>query len=362
MKRRECLTLFSTGCVVASSGCLEAAGSRSPLLHGFYPGRKAASPATFRPFEKWLGRVPTVLTLYVNANLSEDSIRDYLDTQLTPVWQTGHVPVITWLPYLGTPEQTPADIERRIHTGQYDDIIDRWISALTEWVLDGDGEDRRLYFRPLPEMNGNWLPWSAVGTETTPADYRSAWQYLYNRFREAGLTATHVQWMWNPNFREVGGVATEEYYPGDEFVDWVGIDGYNFGSTQDWSEWMSPDEVFAPMLSRVRTLTQKPVAFPEFGSTSFKEGTPRPAAKSQWITDVYEFMRREDVKMACWFNVDKETDWAVFDGTRGTDTYETDDRQYNVYDSYKRAVTRDVLSNGERPERLLTDDQFAGNF
>src|SRR5256885_2213761 len=39
------------------------------------------------------------------------------------------------------------------------------------------------------------------------------------------------------------------YSPGDAYVDWVGIDGYNWGTTQSWSSWSSFASLVRPVYS-----------------------------------------------------------------------------------------------------------------
>lgn len=69
-------------------------------------------------------------------------------------------------------------------------------------------------------------------------------------------------------------------------------------------------------------------------------------AKAAWITDAYTFIQRHDVRMACWFNIDKETDWAVFGGNRGTSRYETGGAEYWTYGAYRAAVTQPWVVGG----------------
>ena len=73
------------------------------------------------------------------------------------------------------------------------------------------------------EMNGNWYPW---GTDQTSAPaFVAAWRHIHNLFVQAG--ASNVIWVWNPNIiNPVPQVQLQPYWPGDAYVDWVGITGY----------------------------------------------------------------------------------------------------------------------------------------
>lgn len=369
MERRELLA--SVGAFLSVPSGRTARGtqaSESGTILGVFPGARPWSRSTFEPFEQWLGRKHAVIVLYFDAadvsRLGERVIRD----RLTTVYEAGHVPMVTWQPFLsssGTPEPT---VERRIAAGEHDQLLDRWVQLLDGW-LHGGGDDsgthsheRRAYFRPFPEMNGSWLPWSASDSTSTTEDFVAAWTRFHDRFDRAGVTNRQLQWVWNPNATESAGPKTEWYYPGDEYVDWIGLDGYNFGDSRRWSRWRSPDEVFSPMLDRMRRLADKPIAFPEFGTTSLRDGAHALDAKAEWITAAFEFVRREGIEMACWFNIDKETDWAVFGGARGTVTYSEGGTTYDAYGAYRDAVTDDgFVSSRPQSERVLTHGAFLGS-
>ena len=55
--------------------------------------------------------------------------------------------------------------------------------------------------------------------------------------------------------------------PGDEYVDWVGIDGYNFGTAKSGMSWRSFNETFKGTYDIVTGLTSRPVMIGETGST-----------------------------------------------------------------------------------------------
>ena len=77
------------------------------------------------------------------------------------------------------------------------------------------------------EMNGNWYPYSQSypGSTTTAADFVAAWQRIVTIFNQNG--AGNVAWVWSPNVPDVGGIGYASYYPGDEYVDWIGVSLYS---------------------------------------------------------------------------------------------------------------------------------------
>ncbi len=77
------------------------------------------------------------------------------------------------------------------------------------------------------EMNGNWFPYSQdyPRSGVTAADYVVAWQHIVDVFRARG--ADNVAWVWSPNVPDVGKTPAAKYYPGDEYVDWIGVSFYS---------------------------------------------------------------------------------------------------------------------------------------
>ena len=104
------------------------------------------------------------------------------------------------------------------------------------------------------------------------------------------------------------------------------------------------------------------MALTEFASTSSTTSGNSVPAKSAWITSVFAYVTANNIKMVCWFNTDKETDWAAFGGASGDGSFKYGRTTYKTYSTYKSGIAGSAyvsptLSN----PRLLTDLQFAGN-
>lgn len=92
-------------------------------------------------------------------------------------------------------------------------------------------------------------------------------------------------------------------------------------------------------------------------------GGPSVAAKSQWITEFFAYATSADAgaRMVVWFSEDKETDWAVFGGSAGDETYRSGRTSYKAHRAYRLGVQGYTLvgpANGNA--RLLSDATFAG--
>ena len=104
---------------------------------------------------------------------------------------------------------------------------------------------------------------------------------------------------------DLGNYKAESFYPGNKYVDWVGIDGYNWGQTQAWSQWQDPGQVFGDMLRRLRRVTSKPVAIGEVATTTSSTGGNTIADKSQWSANAFKYAQSQNIKAIAWFNQDK---------------------------------------------------------
>lgn len=127
-----------------------------------------------------------------------------------------------------------------------------------DWYLKSYAEQLRDFGGPVilsfgPEPNGNWYPWG--WTRLPPAAYVAAWRHVVSALR--GYGATNVTWLWTVNVTYPGGGPLADYWPGDAYVDWVGIDGY----------FTMPDDMFrslfVPTIAAVRALSAKPILLSE---------------------------------------------------------------------------------------------------
>ena len=211
--------------------------------------------------------------------------------------QRGAVPLISWEPWdswRGGVEQ-PAYALRRIAAGDHDALIDRWAAAVA-------GYGHPVMLRFAAEMNGDWLPWSEGVNGNRPGDYVAAWRAVRARFDHAG--AGNAIWVWNPIAAYDGSLPLRDVFPGEREVDWVAVDGYNWGDTRPWG-WQSYADVLAPTVRALRELApSRPVMIAETGCA------PGPR-KASWVTDAFASARADGVAALVWFEFDKETDWRL---------------------------------------------------
>jgi len=103
-------------------------------------------------------------------------------------------------------------------------------------------------------------PWGPQNNK--PSDFIAAWQHIVNRFKE--LEVNNVLWVWSPH-PSYG--LYQEFFPGEDFVDWVGVGALNYGTVALWSKWWDFDEIFGNYYKWL-AMYNKPIMVTEFGSLS----------------------------------------------------------------------------------------------
>ncbi|MEM7119387.1 MAG: glycosyl hydrolase [Chloroflexota bacterium] len=282
-------------------------------IPGIYLGRFHGTSSPSTVLEEAIGK-GAAISLYYSSWQNGVSSGVFRTDRLT-----GRLSYITWEYQSGAATDLQAILE-----GEHDDHIDGWAARI------GDLEDQTIMLRWGHEMNGDWYPWSGVanggGTldgfgdpavADGPERYVAAYRYIHERFAETG--ADNVLWVWCPNAPIATMTAAlgewndaAHYYPGDAYVDWLCLDGYNWGSStygQTFnSRWSSFDEIFAESYQQLQAINdEKPMMIGEFAST--EEG----GDKAAWITATYQTIAEDypQIRAVTWFHINKETDWRI---------------------------------------------------
>jgi hypothetical protein len=187
------------------------------------------------------------------------------------------------------------------------------LSGSQNAIIDDFARQARNYGRPFflrfaHEMNGNWYAWSGASSGGNPQKYIDAWRYVWTRFQAAG--ATNAVWVWAPNWNSVPDEswnALQNYYPGDAYVDWVGVDFFGL-MWDDVPVSQNLDAVYA-------TYSHKPIMIAETAAADCNNrfsGATR--TKDQWISELFGLLpSRPAVRAFFWFNDNKpgESDWTI---------------------------------------------------
>lgn len=149
-----------------------------------------------------------------------------------------------------------------------------------------------FFFRPNWEMNGTWYEWGKQAA-ANPADYVAWWRRTHDIFKTNG--ATNVVWLWCPNVIFSGSTDLSKLYPGDPYVDWLAVDGYN-----DWSTSRDFLSIYQPTYNQFQQIAPgKPIMICEISSFEFG------GAKAAWTTDTFNKLKSgalPNVHGLTWFN------------------------------------------------------------
>lgn len=281
---------------------------RSPdkMLFGVYDDQTADSYEPLVNLENKLDTTFPIIQLYTAWGSKRDQRFPRLRAQA--IADLGSIPLITWEPWLDDfdPQRytwldgrsnVNVDGMRAIADGEFDSYIDSWAAVAKDFGLP-------FFLRFGHEMNDPYrYPWGPHNND--PADFIAAWQHVYERFIRAG--AYNVIWVWSPHpaYGEF-----QYFYPGNEYVDWIGLTALNYGTAAAWSEWWSFREIIGNSYDELSTYG-KPMMLTEFGTLAV--GGDRTA----WFREAFESLQEDytSVKSVVYFHVhsDATTSYKAFD-------------------------------------------------
>ncbi|WP_051280694.1 glycoside hydrolase family 26 protein [Anaerovorax odorimutans] len=193
---------------------------------------------------------------------------------------------------LQTTSQEDGNMVYDILNGEYDQFLDLFISEINEAKIP-------VLMRFCNEMNGDWCMYSSYHTSKDTEIFKQLYKYVYKKFEEKGASK-YVIWVWNPNEKSLPDFkwnGEDMYYPGDEYVDVIGLTGYNTGTYYDAEKWRSFDEIYEIPYKKVLENYNKPIMITEFSSSSVGGN------KEAWVLDMFDKIKNYDqIKVAIWWS------------------------------------------------------------
>ena len=229
------------------------------------------------------------------------------DEATTQDFTDGRIPLINWEPF---------DIKfADIINGKYD----KQISLQAD---EAKGLGKRFFLDFAAEMNEE-EGWGGHN----PDLYIKAYRHIHDIFVSRG--ATNAVWVWCPNNVDSPDAPTAmQYYPGDTYVDWVGADGYNWGTSDSDHEWETFYNVFKDIYTKIAA-TGKPVIIGEMASDEVG------GDKAKWISEIIPTLKNQfpAIKAVVWFDVDKERHWQINSTQKSLDAYRNmaKDPYFNIH-------------------------------
>lgn len=297
----------ATAATITAPTKAELVNPASPYF-GMYTEQAPFNWATYDSTAAKIGSKPSVVGYFGGWD------ENYRANAVTRAWQRGTMPILTWESrpiaaandVVDEPEYSlPLIIGDPAAgvPGKFDDYLRQYARDIVATGLP-------LGIRLNHEMNGTWYPWSEDDgygkaiNGNRPGDYVAAWRHVYDIFAEEGANDL-VVWIWAPNIinrlpdSHKQSSYLDSLYPGDEYVDWVGLSAYlrppfrasvtyDFGYTFDAS------------LAELRRITDKPIMLAEVGATEIGD------RKAAWLTSFFENLAdpvNDDIIGFNWFNL-----------------------------------------------------------
>ena len=269
-------SLVSTGVrykLLLPSAPPPAHASLPPSAASYLGVYEAGAPPGYAPiagFAKAAGKQPNLVGYYSGwaqpfARSFAERIRDH-----------GSIPYVQIDPTLA--------LVSKIASGSYDIYLRQYADSVRSFrhaVVIGFGH----------EMNTTRYAWGYG--HTRPSVFVAAWRHIVNLFRGQG--AYNVTWLWTVNQDAPGTGPVKDWWPGANYVTWVGIDGYYFQPSDTFGS------VFGRTISHVRLFTDKPILLSETAVGP----SPRQFAK---ISNLFDGMRRYKALGLVWFDIAQSGD------------------------------------------------------
>ncbi|HWQ78327.1 MAG TPA: glycosyl hydrolase [Anaerovoracaceae bacterium] len=263
-------------------------GEDAPLRWGIF---EAVAPVDFTELKKIEAKLDFTfpILLYYTGILENRDMHPGLAAALANAKQEGRILELT----LQTAGQSPekGNMVYDVLDGAYDPYLKNYAKAVAD-----SGEP--VLFRLGNEMNGDWCPYSSHHTSKDTEIFKAFYRYVHQIFQDAG--ADNVIWVWNPNGRSFPDFKWNDelcYYPGDEYVDVVGMTAYNTGTYYPDETWRSFSELYDPLYERYTALCEKPLMITEFSSSSVG------GSKEGWVSDMFrDIVEYKRIKAAVWWD------------------------------------------------------------
>jgi len=183
----------------------------------------------------------------------------------------GRIPVIGWVARKKSGAVIPW---AAIAAGRYDGMIQARADAIRSF-----SHQVMFIFHHEPE--------SDVDEIGSPAQFAAAFRRVVSIFRARGATNAVPVWTMTAQTFDPGGRVPEDFYPGDDVVDWVAADGYNwYGSrhlkNRPWEEFATVFGAF----NQWAAARGKPAMIAEMGALEDSTKPPDPLRKANWFLNL----------------------------------------------------------------------------
>lgn len=298
--------------------------------YGMYTEQAPFNWATFDAAAQKVGRTQNLVGYFGGWD------EDFRASAVTRAWERGMLPMLTWesrpIKEGNNVVDAPAYSLPRIIGGHFDAYLARYAKAIVATGLP-------IAIRLDHEMNGTWYPWSEQSDSGRPVngnrvgDYVRMWRHVHDIF-EANGANQYVIWVWSPNIINNLGDRFQRFdtlralYPGDAYVDWVGVSGYQRPPIREGND-STFSYTYGRTLDQLRRITDRKILLAEVGASE-TGGT-----KPDWVRSFFRGFdpgRNDDVIGFAWFDLAVTTyvggelttnDWRVDSRSNSLDAFRT---------------------------------------
>jgi hypothetical protein len=246
-------------------------------------------------FNKLVGK--PIKWAYFSNNWGKDGVK-FPKEKAEVIAGTGTIPFVRMMPrrLFDTAYDKTFSLQKIID-GNFDDDLHQYAKDVKEY-----GEMVLMDFGV--EMNGDWFPWSGVvnggavkakygdpNKADGPERFVDAYRHIIDIFREENVE--NVTWFFHPDFYsypDANWNMAKKYYPGDDYIDWVGVSAYGpqHPAEDYWDTFPTIMRGVQPWILEVAK--KKPLALLEFGVTDHHPL----GKKSSWLAGAFEYILNKD--------------------------------------------------------------------
>ncbi len=263
-------------------------GVTSGLTWGlFEPDTATFKYSTLKDYEE---KLEYEFPVIVNYTQITDPSQFNVAERLKMAWNEGKVLELTF-------QMTPLDAGNMMYevlNGVHDEFLENYAKTIADF-------GHPVLFRPLNEMNGDWCIYSAYHTCKDTEVYKAVYRYIYDIFRKHGALANTI-WVWNPNSKSYPDFKWNDafmYYPGDEYVDVVGMTAYNTGAFyfEQGETWTEFEDLYGELYKEYSQRYAQPLIITEFACADFG------GDKVAWMKEMFRVISGYDrIRMAIWWD------------------------------------------------------------
>jgi hypothetical protein len=191
----------------------------------------------------------------------------------------GAVPFIRMMPRsdFSDTKSDPVYSLQKIIAGKFD-------KELKSWAHDAKKYNEPLMVEFGTEVNGNWFPWCGFNNGKNPETFRKAYIHIIELFRNEDVD--NITWVFHVNYESTPDEkwnSMSAYYPGDDYIDWIGMSIY--GAQKQEDDWINISEIFDAAYKNLSAISDnKPLGVFEFGVIEHER-------KFDWIKSFFDLLK-----------------------------------------------------------------------